>query len=129
METSNTFGLNEEEQLMINRLVPLINYYVESQIDSLIARIVGRYMNLPLTVEMVASLLGENPKTIYKWSDRGRLRFNKNNGKMTITIQELNEQLSSKEALNTLLSQFGYSNNSLNINCNGKEIITSRNQR
>ncbi|MBP5346044.1 MAG: helix-turn-helix domain-containing protein [Bacteroidales bacterium] len=97
-----TTKLSKAEIESIKRLVPVLAHYVETQVDALVAKTVGRYMNLPLSVDMVAQVLGERPKTIYKWSDRGRLHFTKKCGRLTITIQELNRQLTNEEALNRL---------------------------
>ena len=97
-----TDNLTKAEVESVNRLVPVLAHYVETQVDALVAKTVSRYMNLPLSVDMVAQILGEHPKTIYKWNERGRLHFTKKCGRMTITIQELNHQLTDEEALRRL---------------------------
>lgn len=63
---------------------------------------VQRYLDLPLTVEQVAMLLDVQPDVIYKWHQRGRLNFTKKCGRLTITLQEVNHQLTNKEAIELL---------------------------
>lgn len=60
---------------------------------------VQRYLDLPLTVEQVAILLDVQPDVIYKWHQRGRLNFTKKCGRLTITLQEVNHQLTNKDTI------------------------------
>ena len=111
--------LTRAEIESVNRLVPVLAHFVETQVDALVAKTVGRYMNLPLSVDMVAQILGEHPKTIYKWNERGRLHFTKKGGRMTITIQELNRQLTNEEALQRLHENIEAMQQPLNDRCHG----------
>lgn len=102
MKETNYKNLTEAEREMLNHVLPLVSNYVETVINEKVAQAVSVYLNLPLTVEMVAALLNEKPATIYKWHQRGRLNFTHKGGRLTITLQEMNRQLTNEEVLKRL---------------------------
>ena len=66
---------------------------VNSIIEEAVYHVLGKYYNLPLTVDQVASLIGKNPKAVYKMCDRQQIPFTKVGKKTFINIKDINLKL------------------------------------
>lgn len=100
-----------------NKLYLKLYQSLFADLSAVIAREVSeqvqRYLDLPLTVEQVAMLLDVQPDVIYKWHQRGRLNFTKKCGRLTITLQEVNHQLTNKDAIELLREKITCNSDSL----------------
>lgn len=66
-------------------------------VDRVIERRVAKFINITFTVKQVAEIFGESEETIYKWHQRKKLVFRKVEGRMVISLREINEQLAKQK--------------------------------
>lgn len=86
---------------LFGRMFKLFTDYITphfiDMVDRVIERRVAKFINITFTVKQVAEIFGESEETIYKWHQRKKLVFRKVEGRMVISLREINEQLTKQK--------------------------------
>ncbi len=95
-------GLKEKFRLFLqNECHELLAESFKELAKQYIAEEWGKVLDIPLTIDQVASLLDQDPQTIYKWRQRGTLPFYKRGGRVFCNFRDLYKIiLDNKRALN-----------------------------